>query len=87
MSDSLYPTRLRWQRPKGIAKLDGVQVALTEPPTLDAARVEAIDYAPGIVYMVMWPFGGWQEMTSAEIVAADAYLRRVCGAEPKDSEW
>lgn len=47
MSDAAYPTRLRWDGHRGIARHADVQVLLTErPPGL---LYHDIDYAPGAI--------------------------------------
>lgn len=83
MSDDLYATRLRWTGGRGIAKLRGHCVTLTEPPELgDMGKVDSIDYAPEVrVYMVMPRFSGWRDMTAAEIAQCDQLLRQLCGGE------
>ena len=46
MSDDYYWTRLRWHAGRGVAKLRGVVVALTEAPDLGRGPVVELDYAP-----------------------------------------
>ena len=75
MSLALYPTRLYWDGTHGVAKLDGMAVLLTAAPELPGLDVVAIDYAPGVVAMVMPRFQAWRDMEAAEIEATCAFLR------------
>lgn len=82
MSDALYSTRLRWTGGRGIAKLRGVEVRLTECPQLfDGIVLDSIDYAPEVrVARYMPRFGGWREFDSHEQVnACDEFLEKLLG--------
>jgi hypothetical protein len=77
MSDDLYRTRLLWVGIRGVAKLDGVERRLTQPPQcLPGVKVDCIDWAPGIhCAMVMPAASGWRHLTAAEIEAVRVWLR------------
>jgi len=77
MSHHIYPTRLYWVGLRGIAKLEGHEVKLVAPPHLPNLQVEALDYAPNVVAMVMPRFGGWRDMFADEIEAAERLLREL----------
>lgn len=51
MSDDLYPVRVRWDGRKGVAKYDGVVVALKKPPfrwVPSLAGMTEMDFAPSV---------------------------------------
>lgn len=78
MSHALYFTRLWFVYGRGIAKLHGRQVKLTAPPL---EGYEEIDYTPEVHCCRIRPrFGGWRDMESDEIAAADALLWRLLPA-------
>ena len=78
VSISLYATRLCWYGNHGAAKLHGVLVALTQPPTICGARVEGIDYVPEIGMRRIQPRNdGWRDMTTTEVASADELLRWI----------
>lgn len=45
MSDHLHPTRLEWDGRRGVARHDGVQIELREPPS---KQWHEVHYVPGI---------------------------------------
>ena len=75
MSLELYPTRLYWMGLRGTAKLNGAAVHLVRPPHLPGLAVDGIDYAPGVVAMVMPRMARWRDMTPDEIAAAEQLLQ------------
>lgn len=81
MSDALHQTRLRWHGRSGAAKLHGVCVRLEYPPVLAGIVVHAIDYVPeyGIREIQRRACDHVEDMTPAEVAAADALLRKLCG--------
>jgi hypothetical protein len=85
MSDARHTTRLRWDVSKGVAKLHGVSVALTEPPNLGRGPVLHVNYVPeeahGVVQYAGQPP---RNMDADEKRSADALLRLACEG---DSEW
>lgn len=74
MSQALYPVRLYWAGMHGVARRYGHEVQLTHPPHLPGLQIEAIDYAPGTVAMVMPIHDGWRELTSLEIRVARSLI-------------
>lgn len=77
MSEDLYPTRLFWSQGRGgIAKLNGRRISLRAVPQLPGVPLSlvAIDYAPGVVAMLMPCGEKMRDMTSAECAAADTFL-------------
>lgn len=77
MSMDLYPVRLYWAGMKGVARGRGREVRLQAPPHLPNLAIEAIDYAPGVVAMVMPRFCGWRDMEVEECAAARAALEQI----------
>jgi hypothetical protein len=85
MSDARHTTRLRWDVSKGVAKLHGVSVALTEAPDLGRGKVLHVDYVPEDAYGVVQYAGQpARNMDDSEKRSADALLRLACEG---DSEW
>jgi hypothetical protein len=78
-----YLTRLYWCGGKGYARLDGDEpVRLTAPPQcLPGVVIDAIDYVPGGVAMVMPRFSGWADMDGEQRAACEHYLRQLFGKE------
>jgi hypothetical protein len=77
-----YVTHLRWVGSKGFARLDGEELRLTAPPQcLEGIVVDALDYVPGGVAMVMPRFGGWTDMDGAQRAACERFLRQQFGKE------
>lgn len=83
MSDAYHFTRLRWHDGHGIAKLHGVVVTLTEAPDLGSGQVAEVDYSPayGCREVRRHSWDRRDDMTAAEIAAADALLRKLCAVE------
>lgn len=81
MSDSLYTTRLRWSRGRGIAKLWGRSVALDRAPDVGDGPVESMDYTPEVGVCEIRPRAcdAIRNMTRDEIHAADRLLRSLFG--------
>lgn len=79
MSDALFSTRLRWFAGKGVAKLYGRSVELTEAPLLDGVAVHYVDYTPEVSCHEIRARAcdGMREMTAGEIADADRLLRRL----------
>lgn len=78
MSDALYPTRLRWDGRKGVAKRDGVVLALTSPPDIGLIiRWDEIDYAPGVVAQIRPRHGAMRDMRPEEVQMCREYLAGV----------
>ena len=79
MTDALYSTRLRWANGRGVAKLHGRAVDLTEPPQLVGLAVHAVDYTPEIrcTEIQRRAVDPRDDMTAAEVEEADALLRRL----------
>ena len=87
MSDSaLLPTRLYWQGMRGVARLEGREVALRAKPVLPGVDLLAVDYAPGQVAIVLPRREGWREMTAGEVVAARALLEQYTQGWRPDHE-
>lgn len=85
MTDARYTTRLRWDAVKGVAKLHGVSVALTEPPNLGRGPVFRVDYRPEEAYaVVQYPGQPPRNMDADEARSADNLLYLACQG---DSEW
>jgi hypothetical protein len=78
-----YLSRLYWCGGKGYARLDGDEpVRLTAAPQcLDGIVVDAIDYVPGGVGMVMARYCGWTDMDGEQRTACEHYLRQLFGKE------
>ena len=77
----LLPVRLYWVGMRGVARANGVEVRLTTPPAI-GTDMEAMDYAPGEVALVMPRRQGWRDMTPDEIAAARRLLEQLT-KEPK----
>ena len=67
MSRALYPVRLYWAGIHGVARHFANEVHLTRPPHLPGLEIDAIDYAPGTVAMVLPKHAGWRDLTALEI--------------------
>ena len=77
-----FPTRLYWVGGRGVARLNGVELRLVEcPQFLPGLVIDAIDYAPDVVSMVMQRFGGWRDMDGEQQAACARHLRKVFGVE------
>ena len=74
MLADLLPLRLYWAGARGLARKADREVRLTAPPHLPGLQIEAIDYVPGELAIVMPKREGWRDMTAAEIAAAAALL-------------
>lgn len=81
MSDALHQTRLRWHGRSGIAKLHGLVIPLHQPPVLAGVVVHAVDYVPEFCIREIQrrACDHVEDMTPAEVAAADALLRQMCG--------
>lgn len=79
MSDEEYPTRLRWDGRRGLAKLHGRSVVLYVAPDLGAGPVWAMDYVPsdGIAEVAPRSIDARRAMLPLEIAAADSMLRAL----------
>lgn len=76
MIADLLPVRLYWIGLRGVARMNGREVRLTTPPDI-GTPMEALDYAPGEVSMVMPKRQGWRDMTPDEIAAARRLLEQL----------
>jgi hypothetical protein len=77
-----YVSRMYWCGGKGYARLDNEELPLTAPPQcLPGVVVDALDYVPGGVGMVMPRFGGWTDLDGAQRAACEAFLRQLHGRE------
>jgi hypothetical protein len=72
----LLPTRLYWVGLRGLARMNGREVALSAPPDI-GTTLEALDYAPGEVAVVMPRREGWRDMTAEEVAAARRLLEQL----------
>ena len=86
MSAALYLTRLYWVGGRGVAKLNGREVLLAGPPHLPGLRVEAIDYAPHVVAMVMPRREGWRDLTGTEVAQCLALLVELTKEVPRGQQ-
>lgn len=77
MIADLLPRRLYWAGMRGVARCDGHECRLTVPPHLPGLEIDALDYVPGELAMVMPKRAGWRDMTADERAAADALLRTL----------
>lgn len=79
MNDDQVYTRLRFAGRRGVAKMHGMTVSLDAGPDLGDGPVWAIDYVPetGIRRIQLRSIDPPRDMEPAEIVAADALLRRL----------
>lgn len=78
MSHALYFTRLFWDGRRGVAKLHGHTVNLSESPALPGALVDLIDYSPEVgCWEILRRGDARREMTPDEISAADWLLREL----------
>lgn len=82
MIADLLPVRLYWAGLRGVARLNGREVRLAGPPQLPGVDVDAIDYAPGEVAMVMPKRQGWRDLTADEIAAARVLLAELTKDTP-----
>jgi hypothetical protein len=82
-----YVTRLYWSGGRGYARLAGeAPLRLVEPPQcLEGIVVDALDYVPGGVAMVMPRFCGWTDMDGAQRAACERFLRQLFGKERRTS--
>jgi hypothetical protein len=76
MSDTLFPTRLRWSGGTGVARHDGVTLELHDPPPL-VTRLTEIDFVPHVTCSVREGFGRPRDMTDDEIRNALALLQAM----------
>lgn len=84
MSHALYSTRLFWSGSRGIAKLRGREVFLSDAPRLGGPLVLMVDYAPEVRCAEILRYGeARREMTADEIRAADHLLVEMT-KEPHD---
>lgn len=74
MGQTLYPIRLYWAGMNGVARNFANEVHLTRPPHLPGLEIDAIDYAPGTVAMVMPKHAGWRDLTALEIRIARSLI-------------
>lgn len=79
MSTDLYQTALVWHAQRGgVAKLWGRAVPLVESPPLAGLRLVMVEYFPEIGQCELQEATGPRRaMSSAEIAAADGFLRAV----------
>lgn len=76
MSESLYPTRLRFADGSGIARFASSGGQITEKPTVPGLpEWGAIDYAPGAVALIRPAGGDWRCMDGLEVSAVLRWLR------------
>ena len=80
MIADLLPTRLMWVGFRGVARLNGRTVPLTRRPQLPGLKLDAIDFVPGELAMVMPERAGWRNMEPGEIDAATTLLARIVAA-------
>lgn len=82
MSHALYTTRLFWDGRRGIAKLHGRAVVLTESPVIGGVRCAYVDYAPESgTWEVLPERGERAQMTAEQIKQCDEYLRETVRRE------
>ncbi|MBK7024476.1 MAG: hypothetical protein IPH41_13560 [Sulfuritalea sp.] len=79
MNDSYYSTVLRWHGKSGVAKHHGMTITLPAAPDLGDGPVWMLEYRPetGIRRIQLRSIDPPRDMEPAEIVAADALLRRL----------
>jgi hypothetical protein len=83
MSSCLYVTGLWFYtgRSSGKAKLYGREVPLANPPALLGVQMAEVEYVPEVcVRRLREPHGGWREMESDEVRAADQLLLHLLPA-------
>lgn len=80
MTSPHYPTRLYWAGGRGVARLRGAEVRLAAPPHLPTLVLDAIDYVPGVLAIVMPRGSGWRDITPEERAAFDALLVQLTSA-------
>lgn len=89
MSDSLYPSRLRWHHTLGVARHDGVSVELHHAPELQGLEcMTEIDYIPTVIAQVRIGCEQVREMNATERAKAMALLVRMAAAarDPLDGD-
>lgn len=80
MNDDWFSTRVRWYRDRGVAKLHGRRIELTEKPVIPGLTFESIDYTPVEgVRLIRDPMGKERDMEAAEVRLLDAWLRALHG--------
>lgn len=78
MSDSLYPSRLRWHHTLGVARHDGVSVELHHAPELHGLEcMTEIDYIPTVIAQVRIGCEQVREMNATERAKAMALLVKI----------
>jgi hypothetical protein len=78
----LYSTGLLWRGRRGVAKLHGREVVLTQAPKLSSVFVTMIEYWPEIgMQRVQISNGPAREMNPFEVAEADDFLRQVIGSD------
>lgn len=76
MSDTLYPTRLRWSGNEGHARFATAGGPITAKPEIPGLGPwEAIDYAPGAVSLIREPGEDWRDLEADEVSAVLRWLR------------
>jgi hypothetical protein len=76
MSSALYDDILRWDEHYhcGLAKLHGHAVKIEVAPVLCGQPCD-VDYRPEVgVALIREPYGGWHDMTHAQMVEAERIL-------------
>ncbi|MBN8491653.1 MAG: hypothetical protein J0M00_09550 [Burkholderiales bacterium] len=77
-----YSTGLLWRGRRGVAKLYGREVVLTQAPKLSGKSVTMIEYWPEIgMQRIQTSDGPAREMNPFEVAEADDFLRLVTGSE------
>lgn len=80
MTDTMYPTRLRWYHILGVARHDGVSVDLRTAPVLPGVDgMTELDFIPLVVSEIRIGCAAVRDMTTHERVAAQALLLRMAG--------
>ncbi len=78
MSDSLYPSRLRWHHTIGCARHDGVSVELRHAPALHGMDcMTEMDYIPTVMAQVRIGCEAVRDMTALEQSRAMELLLRM----------
>jgi hypothetical protein len=74
-----YPTRLVWQRTRGVAQCGGVRIELTTQPAIPGLQeMTEMDYLPGQAAVVRERCDARRDMTSDEIRATITWLHQTC---------
>lgn len=83
MSHRLYTVRLYWDGRAGIARHDGVEVVLREPPQPlpTVHHIQEMDYAPEArVAQLRESACSWRDLTREEMAVVDQWLGRLSTA-------